>query len=129
MKKHIPFFLKSVAAIIMLQTLFYKFSAAQESIDLFTKLAGKNEAFMRIGTGVLELIAAILLFTPKKVWLGAFLTAGLMSGAMLSHFTILGIEHNNDGGVLFTGSAITFLTGLILLLQNRKDIPYVGKNL
>ena len=129
MKKHIPFFLKSVAAIIMLQTLFYKFSAAQESIDLFTKLAGKNEAFMRIGTGVLELIAAILLFTPKKVWLGAFLTAGLMSGAMLSHFTILGIENNNDGGVLFTGSAITFLTGLILLLQNRKDIPYVGKNL
>ena len=129
MKKHIPFFLKSVAAIIMLQTLFYKFSAAQESIDLFTKLAGKNEAFMRIGTGVLELIAAILLFTPKKVWLGAFLTIGLMGGAMLSHFTTFGSEHNNDGGVLFAGSAITFLAGFILLLQNKKDIPFIGKNL
>ena len=111
----------------MLQTLFYKFSGAQESIELFTKIAGENEVFMRIGTGILELIAAILLFISKKTWLGAFLTTGLMGGAMMSHFTIIGIEHNNDGGVLFTGSAITFLAGVILLLQNKKDIPFIGK--
>ena len=129
MKKIFSLLLKVIAAIIMLETLFFKFSGAQESIDLFTTLAGENEAIMRIGTGVLELIASILLFTPKKTWLGAFLTIGLMSGAMMSHFTILGIEHNNDGGVLFTAAVITFLAGFILFLQNKKDIPFIRKNL
>ena len=129
MKKIFSLLLKVIAAIIMLETLFFKFSGAQESIDLFTILAGENEAIMRIGTGALELIASILLFTPKKTWLGAFLTIGLMSGAMMSHFTILGIEHNNDGGVLFTAAVITFLAGFILFLQNKKDIPFIRKNL
>ena len=129
MKKIFSLLLKVIAAIIMLETLFFKFSGAQESIDLFTTLAGENEAIMRIGTGVLELIASILLFTPKKTWLGAFLTIGLMSSAMMSHFTTLGIEHNNDGGVLFTAAVITFLAGFILFLQNKKDIPFIRKNL
>ena len=71
MHKKIIFPLKLIAALIMLQTLFYKFGGAQESIDLFTKLAGKNEALLRIGIGILELIAAILLFIPKKIWIGA----------------------------------------------------------
>lgn len=111
----------------MLQTLFYKFSGAQESIDLFTKLAGENEAFMRIGTGVLELIASILILTPKTTWLGALLTVGLMSGAILSHLTNLGIEHNNDGGLLFTSAFIVFITGAIVLNSEIKNIPLIGK--
>ena len=115
--------LKLIAAIIMLETLFFKFSGAQESIDLFTKIANENEGMIRIGTGILELIAAILLFTPKKTWLGALLTIGLMSGAILSHLTILGIEHNNDNGLLFISASIAFLSGLILLILNKKQIP------
>ena len=129
MKKYLPLVLKLIAAFIMLQTLFFKFTGAQESIDLFTKLAGENEAAMRIGTGVLELIASILLFIPKKTWLGAILTVGLMSGAIMSHLTKLGIEHNNDGGALFTSAIITFIAGGILLLLNRKDIPFIGEKL
>lgn len=109
----------------MLQTLFFKFTGAQESIDLFTKVAGENEHLMRIGTGVLELIASILLFIPKKVWLGAGLTVGLMGGAVFSHLTKIGIEHNNDGGTLFTMAIITLIAGSILLFQNRKDIPFL----
>ncbi len=66
MKKYTLLILKLIAAIIMLQTLFFKFTGAQESIDLFTKIAGNNEAYMRISTGVLELIPSVLLFTPKK---------------------------------------------------------------
>ena len=127
MKKYLPISLKLIAAIIMLQTLLYKFSGAQQSIELFTTIAGENEAFLRIGTGVLELIAAILLFTPKKTWLGALLTIGLMGGAILSHITILGIIHNDDNGVLFAGSAITFLAGIFLLLLNKKEIPFLNK--
>ncbi|MCF2873946.1 MULTISPECIES: DoxX family membrane protein [unclassified Tenacibaculum] len=129
MKKYLPLILKLIAAIIMLQTLFFKFSGAQESIDLFTKLAGENEASMRIGTGVLELIASILLFIPKRTWLGAILTVGLMGGAIMGHLTKLGIEHNNDGGALFICAVITLIAGIILLIINRKDIPFIGNKL
>lgn len=129
MKKYFPTVLKLIAALIMLQTLYFKFSGAQESIDLFTTIAGENEAMMRIGTGIMELIASVLLFTPTKTWLGALLTVGLMSGAILSHLTILGIEHNNDSGALFISASITFLAGAILLLQNKKDIPLIGKKI
>lgn len=125
MTKHIPLLLKLIAAIIMLQTLFFKFSGAPESIELFTKIAGEHEKFMRIGTGILELIASILLFIPKKTWLGAFLTVGLMGGAIMSHLTIIGIQHNNDGGSLFIMAIITLLSGSALLYLNRKDIPFL----
>lgn len=124
MNKKILFPLKLIAALIMLQTLFYKFGGAQESIDLFTKLAGENEVFLRIGTGVLELIAALLLFVPKKIWFGALLTVGLMSGAILSHLTKIGIEHNNDGGLLFGAAIFTFIIGLLVLLSEKNNLPF-----
>ncbi len=129
MKKYFPLILKLAAAIIMLQTLFFKFSGAQQSIDLFTEIAGENQAYMRIGTGVIELIASILLFIPSRTWLGALLALGTMTGAILSHITILGIVHNDDGGALFIGAVVTFLASLILLIQNRKDIPFLGGKL
>ena len=127
MNKKIVFILKIVAAFMMLQTLFYKFGGAQESIDLFTKLAGENEAMMRIGTGVLELIASILLFVPKATWFGALMTVGLMSGAILGHFTKLGIEHNNDSGLLFGSAIFIFITGVIVLFSERKNMPIIGE--
>ena len=129
MKKYIPIILKLVAAIIMLQTLFFKFTNAETSIELFTKIAGENEAYMRIGTGVIELIASILLFVPKTTWLGALLGAGTMAGAIMSHLTIIGIEHDGDGGTLFILAIVTLLASGILLLMNRKDIPIIGKRL
>lgn len=128
MKKYILLILKLVPAFIMLQTLFFKFTGAQESIDLFTKIAGDNEIYMRIGTGILEFIASILLFIPKKTWLGALLTVGVMIGAVMSHLTIIGIEHDGDGGTLFISAIVTFISGSILLIFNRANIPWVGKN-
>ncbi len=127
MKKYIPLLLKIIAAVIMLQTLFFKFSGAQESVDLFTKVAGENEALMRIGTGVIELIASILLFVPNKTWMGAILTLGLMGGAIMSHLTKIGIEHNNDGGVLFISAIVTLAIGGVLLIMNKKDVPFLNK--
>ena len=129
MNKYLPILLKIIAAIIMLQTLFFKFTAAPESVDLFTKLAGNKEAFMRIGTGVLELIASILLFVPKKNWLGGILTTGLMGGAIMGHLTKLGIEHNNDGGALFYSAVVTLIIGLVITYIYRKDIPFIGNKL
>ncbi|MFK8061112.1 MAG: DoxX family protein [Polaribacter sp.] len=126
MNKKLLFTLKLIAAIIMLQTLFYKFTGAQESVDLFTKLAGENEAIMRIGTGVLELITSILLFIPKRIWLGAILTIGLMGGAIMGHLTKIGISHNNDGGLLFGSAILIFIIGLVILFFERKNIPFIG---
>ena len=129
MKSSFLFFLKLIAAIIMLETLFFKFTGAQESIYLFTKIAAKNETYMRIGIGILELLASILLFIPKTVWLGSLLAIGLMFGAIFSHLTILGIEFNNDGGVLFYSAIITFIASVIIFYNERKNIPFFGESL
>lgn len=129
MKKNILFIFKVITAVIMLQTLFYKFSAADESVALFTKLAGENEAYMRIGTGILELIASIFLFVPKTIWLGALMTVGLMSGAILGHFTKIGVSHNNDGGLLFGSAIFIFIIGILILNKEKKKIPLIGEKL
>ncbi len=82
--------LQSLSALIMVQSLFFKFTAAPESVYIFSKV-GLGDAG-RIGTGVAELIAAVLLLTPSLAWLGALMGIGIMSGAVFSHLTLLGIE-------------------------------------
>lgn len=129
MQKKIFFIFKIIAVAIMLQTLFFKFSAAEQSVELFTKIAGENEAYARIGTGIIELIASILLFIPRTIWLGAILTVGVMGGAIMGHLTKLGISHNNDGGLLFASAIFIFLVGAYHLYQERKNIPILGKKL
>lgn len=127
MQKKILFIFKVIAVTIMLQTLFFKFSAAEQSVELFTKIAGENEAYARIGTGIIELIASILLFIPRTIWLGALLATGVMSGAIMGHLTKLGISHNNDGGLLFASAIFIFLIGILHLYKERKNIPIFGK--
>lgn len=78
-----------VIAVILLQTLFFKFTGAEESKYIFTTLMGENETVGRIGSGVVELVAVILLFIPQTTWLGAFLALGTMSGAIFSHLSTL----------------------------------------
>ena len=113
--------LKVVPAVILLQTLYFKFSAAPESVYIFETLG--LEPFGRIGIGILELIAAILLLVPKTTWAGALLGMGLMAGALFSHLTQLGIVVQNDGGTLFTLAAVTFVFCTILAWMNRNQIP------
>lgn len=127
MNKHLVFVLKIIAAFIMLQTLFFKFSAAEQSVELFTKLAGEKEAYLRIGTGILELIASIFLFIPKTTWFSALMTIGLMSGAIIGHLTKLGINHNNDSGLLFGSAIFIFLVGFIVLFNEKKKLPIIGE--
>src|ERR1044072_5310729 len=86
--------LRITAAAILLQTLFFKFTAAPESVYIFTKVGA--EPWGRIGSGVIELIAAVLILTPRFTWLGSVLVLGVMAGAILSHLTILGIEVQGD---------------------------------
>src|SRR6266487_4655330 len=91
--------LRIAAAIILLQTLFFKFTAAPESVYIFTKVGA--EPWGRIGSGIIELFAAVLLLIPRTVWAGALLALGVMLGAIVSHLTVLGIEVQGDKGLLF----------------------------
>jgi putative oxidoreductase len=112
------------AAVILLQTLFFKFTAAPESVYIFTKVGA--EPWGRIGSGIAELIAAVLLLTPRFVWAGASLALGVMTGAILSHLTVLGIEVQGDKGLLFGLAVAVFAISAIALILHRKQIPIVG---
>ncbi len=112
-----------IAAVILLQTLYFKFTGAPESVYIFTTLG--LEPWGRIGSGVVELIAAILLLIPATAGFGAVLALGVISGAIMSHLTKLGITVQGDGGLLF-GLAITvFVTSLIVGWLRRETIPVV----
>lgn len=126
MKKNIHLGLRIVVAIILVQTLRYKFTAHPDSVYIFTSVG--LEPYGRIGIGVLELISAILILIPKTVWLGSLISLGVISGAILIHLTGLGIEINGDGGILFYMAILVFVLSFILLWVNRKSIPFIGEN-
>jgi uncharacterized membrane protein YphA (DoxX/SURF4 family) len=111
----------------MLQTLYFKFSGAPESIFIFKTLG--LEPIGRIGSGIAELIASVLLLIPKTAWAGAGLALGIMSGAIVSHLTELGIEVQGDGGYLFFLALVVFVTSAIVLWMERKNIPVIGSRL
>jgi uncharacterized membrane protein YphA (DoxX/SURF4 family) len=113
-----------VAAVILAQTLFFKFTGADESIYIFTKVG--LEPWGRYGSGVAELIAAILLLTPRFAWAGALLALGVISGALVSHLTVLGIAVRNDGGLLFGLAVTVFVTSAVTAFLHRRQIPVVS---
>lgn len=109
-----------IAAIIMLQTLYFKFSGASESVEIFTRVG--MEPWGRYGVGVLELIASVLLLVPRWSWVGAGLGLGLMVGALGMHLTILGIEVQGDGGQLFYYALAVTVCSLFVLWSDRSKI-------
>lgn len=117
--------LRIVPAIILLQTLYFKFSAAPESVYIFETLG--MEPWGRIGLGIAELIVAILILVPRTTWTGALIRAVIMSGAIFFHFTKLGIVVQNDGGTLFILALTTFTCCVALIWSNRLKIPLLNK--
>lgn len=115
--------LRLIAAIIMLQTLFFKFTAAPESIYIFSSLG--MEPWGRIGTGILELIAAALILYPRTTGFGAILATGLMTGALLAHLTKLGIVVLDDGGLLFIYALLVFTSSFILAVVYRAQVIHL----
>lgn len=111
--------LRIIAAVILLQTLYFKFTAHPQSVYIFTTIG--MEPWGRIGTGVLELVAALLLLYPRTTWAGALLSSVLMAGALFFHLTILGIKVDGDS-VLFTYALITFACSLALVIIERRQI-------
>ncbi|MDP1811563.1 MAG: DoxX family protein [Sediminibacterium sp.] len=117
--KIIPWILRIGAAVILFQTLFFKFGAQPEAVELFTKLG--IEPWERIGTGIIELITGVLLIIPSTAFLGSLLGVGLMSGAIILHLTIIGIESKDDGGQLFILAIAVLVCCLITMLLYKKQ--------
>ena len=123
-KRALSWFGQVVSAVILGQTLFFKFSAHPDSVLLFETLGA--EPWGRIASGVAELIAVVLLLVPRTAALGALLAMGIMGGAIGSHLTKLGIEFNNDGGSLFALAVVTFVASAVVVLVRRRELPIIG---
>ena len=119
--------LRGIAAVILLQTLFFKFTGAKESVYIFTTLG--MEPWGRIGSGVAELIASILLLLPQTVVFGAILSLGVISGAIFFHLTKLGIALPlvDDHGELFALAVIVLVCSAVVLIMHRDELPLVGR--
>src|ERR1043165_3273800 len=121
----ISWVLQIAVAAILFQTLFFKFTGAEESKYIFTTVGAEPGG--RIASGVLELIAVILLLIPSTVTLGALLALAAASGAIMTHLTKLGIVVRGDGGLLFALAVTIFISSVIILLLRRAEIPGIGK--
>ena len=120
LKTTIGWLLRIVAAIILLQTLFFKFTGAEESVYIFTALG--IEPWGRFVTGSFELIASILILYPLSTGMGALLGMCLMLGAIFSHITVLGLVVKDDGGQLFIYACIVLFCCSVLVFQNRESL-------
>ena len=110
------------AAVILLQTLFFKFTGAEESVYIFTKVG--MEPWGRYATGVAELIAAALLLSRCHAWLGSLIALGVISGALISHLTVLGIVVKDDRGLLFALALTVFVASAVVAYLHRAQIPF-----
>jgi uncharacterized membrane protein YphA (DoxX/SURF4 family) len=123
-----PIFLwiiKLIAVVILVQTLYFKFTAAEESVYIFTTLG--IEPYGRIGSGIVELIASILILIPRTTLIGAILGFGTMFGAIFSHIFALGIIVKDDGGTLFALAVVTLTCCMILIYSEKNKIPNLLK--
>ena len=124
-KKIISLILRLVASVILLQTLYYKFTAQPESVHIFSKLG--IEPWGRIGSGIAELIASVLLLVPSTIVIGALMAAGIMLGALASHFFVLGISVDGDGGQLFVYALIVLVCSLGLVFLHHDQFAAYKK--
>ena len=124
MKFSIVFILRIAVALILVQTLYFKFSAHPDSVYIFEKVG--LEPIGRIAIGIFELMAAALLMIRSTVWLGAAISFGIIGGAIMMHLTQIGIEVKGDGGLLFYLAVFVFVASAIILWNQRKEIPIIG---
>ncbi|RME05180.1 MAG: DoxX family protein [Bacteroidetes bacterium] len=126
MKKHLSLVLRVIVAAIFLQTLYFKFTGAPESVYIFTTLGAEPAG--RILSGILELVCAVLLLYRPTMIYGALGSLGVISGALLSHLFVLGIEVMDDGGLLFGLALTVFLCSLALIIMHKSELFRIQSN-
>lgn len=114
---YILWMVRCIVAGILLQTLYFKFTAHPDSVYIFEKVG--LGAIGRIGTGIAELIAGIMILMPKTSFYGGVFSFMIISGAILAHLTRLGIAVKGDGGTLFYLACIVFMGSVFLVWQQR----------
>lgn len=114
-----------LAAVILLQTLYFKFTGAPESIYIFENVG--MEPWGRYTSGIIELFAGILLLVPRLNWLGAIFGAGVMSVALYVHLSILGIEVRGDGGAMFYLAGTVWISCLAVIWIRRGEMTQIIK--
>ena len=120
--------LRLIVAVILLQTLFFKFTAAKESVYIFSTLG--MEPWGRVGSGVFELVASILLLIPSTITLGAAMAMAATGSAILFHLFRLGIALTavGDHGELFALAIVVVVCSLVILLLHRQELPWIGRS-
>jgi hypothetical protein len=119
--------LRLIVAVILVQTLFFKFTAAKESVYIFSTLG--MEPWGRVGSGVFELVASILLLIPSTITLGAAMAMAATGSAILFHLFRLGIALTavGDHGELFALAIVVTLFSAGILLLHRQELPLIGR--
>ena len=119
--------LRLIVAVILVQTLFFKFTAAKESVYIFSTLG--MEPWGRVGSGVFELVASILLLIPSTITIGAAMAMAATGSAILFHLFRLGIALTavGDHGELFALAIVVTLCSAGILLLHRQELPLIGR--
>jgi len=120
--------LRLIVAVILVQTLFFKFTAAKESVYIFSNLG--VEPWGRVGSGVFSLVASILLLIPGTITLGAAMAMAATGSAILFHLFRLGIALTavGDHGELFALAIVVVVCSLGILLLHRQELPWIGRS-
>jgi len=122
----VSWILQVLVAAILFQTLFFKFTGAEESVYIFSTLGA--EPWGRIGSGIVELVAVCLILYPPTSVYGALLSLGVITGALASH-ALIGVVVKGDGGLLFGLACFVFVSSLAIVYLRRGEIPVVGARL
>lgn len=136
MKNAIKYAPRAIASFILLQTLYFKFgiggeAALNESKAIFGTITEAifgvigYESYLRIGTGILELIAALLILFNRTTVFGALMALGLMAGAILSHILFIGIIVKDDGAQLFMMSIVVLLCSAKVLYDEKDHLKSI----
>ncbi len=120
--------LRLTIAVILLQTLLFKFSVAKESVYIFSTLG--MEPWGRIGSGIFELVASVLLLVPSTVTVGAAMAVAATGSAILFHLTKLGVALTpvGDHGELFALAVVVTVSAMMVLLMHRQELPLIGRS-
>ena len=118
--------LQLLVAGIFFQTLFFKFTGAEESVYIFSTLG--IEPWGRIASGLAELIVVALILYPPTAAVGALLGLGVISGALISH-TRLGLVVRDDGGLLFALAVTVFVASAAVLYLRRSELTVLAARL
>lgn len=126
----VPWSAQVLAAVILAQTLYFKFTYAPETRHIFGPLGGRPAATF---VGLLELACVAQLLVPRTAAFGAVLALALMGGALMTHLTMIGVAVTNpdtgesDGGLLFGLALVVALCALVVLAFRWRDLPLVGR--